>query len=595
MEMSSIELKRLLLVAAVCLLTACGGGSDGPADSDGDGVADTADAFPNNANESKDSDADGVGDNSDAFPNDASETVDTDGDGVGDNGDAFPSDADESEDTDSDGVGDNADNCVDVANPNQTDKDGNEIGDACAALPTTYNFQGVYDVEASGVSYTGQTARQLLILGLVDSLNGLSERAGEAAAIESELQFFITGDGIDETPHGFTVKGGETVIPGPNFGDISKGKNLNGKIAGGNGLGGGETSRLIGDEFFGWSEGLTSTSIPIDLVNAWISTVAANASDGVGVVVSTVDNPTALIEKTTVDVTGRDYRQLLQKFLIGAVTFSQGTNDYFLTDYAGLISTREGDTKNYTAAEHDFDEAFGYYGAARNNNDYTDDEAAGKGGRAAFANGYNDTDGDSQIDVRSEINFAASQNCAKRDRGTASNTSPTDFSKEVMDAFIAGRKILADGAATGEISESQQVALDNAITTASLTWEKCIAATVVHYINDVRADMGEFDNGSFANTSNFTTLAKHWSEMKGFALGLQFSPVSPFRASDSALADLKNILALMGDGPVLADGSQAGAVGADLTRIDAYADDLLTARGLLAAAYGFDDENVANW
>jgi hypothetical protein len=61
------------------------------------------------------------------------------------------------------------------------------------------------------------------------------------------------------------------------------------------------------------------------------------------------------------------------------------------------------------------------------------------------------------------------------------------------------------------------------------------------------------------------------------------------------LADLKNILALMGDGPVLADGSQAGAVGVDLTRIDAYADDLLTARGLLAAAYGFDDENVANW
>ena len=144
--MSSIELKRLLLVAAVCLLTACGGGSDGPADSDGDGVADTADAFPNNANESKDSDADGVGDNSDAFPNDATETVDTDGDGVGDNGDAFPSDANESEDTDSDGVGDNTDNCVDVANPNQTDKDGNEIGDACAALPTTYNFKGVYDV-----------------------------------------------------------------------------------------------------------------------------------------------------------------------------------------------------------------------------------------------------------------------------------------------------------------------------------------------------------------------------------------------------------------------------------------------------------------
>ena len=593
--MSSIELKKVCLAAVICLLASCGGGSDGPTDSDGDGVSDATDAFPLNANESKDSDGDGVGDNSDAFPNDANETTDTDDDGVGDKEDAFPDDASESVDTDADGVGDNTDNCVDTENADQADRDGNEIGDACAALPISYNFSGSYDVDASGVSYTGQTARQLLILGLVDALVGLSERAGEAAAIESELQFFMTGDGIDDTPHGFTVKGGETVIPGPTFGDISKGKNLNGKIAGGNGLGGGETSRLIGDEFFGWEEGLVSTSIPIDLVNSWIKTVAANASDGVGVVIPTAANPTTLVETPTIDSLGRDYRQLLQKFLIGAVTFSQGTNDYFLTDFAGLIATREGDTKNYTAAEHDFDEAFGYYGAARDNNDYTDDEAAGKGGREAYGNGYSDTNGDGQIDIRSEFNFAASQNCAKRDRGTANNTTPTDFSKEVVDAFIAGRKVLADGAIAGSITAAQQAALATAIQTASLTWEKCIAATVVHYINDVRSDMSGFDEGSFADASNFTTLAKHWSEMKGFALGLQFSSVSPFRATDSSLTDLKSVLALMGDGPVLADGSQAGEVGADAARIDTYLADLLTARGLLQEAYGFDQENVENW
>ena len=39
-------------------------------DSDGDGVADTNDAFPNDASEWSDTDGDGVGDNSDAFPND---------------------------------------------------------------------------------------------------------------------------------------------------------------------------------------------------------------------------------------------------------------------------------------------------------------------------------------------------------------------------------------------------------------------------------------------------------------------------------------------------------------------------------------------
>ena len=40
-----------------------------------------------------DTDGDGVDDNADAFPNDASETMDADGDGVGDNADAFPNDA----------------------------------------------------------------------------------------------------------------------------------------------------------------------------------------------------------------------------------------------------------------------------------------------------------------------------------------------------------------------------------------------------------------------------------------------------------------------------------------------------------------------
>jgi hypothetical protein len=41
-----------------------------PVDTDGDGVPDEADAFPNNPNESADSDGDGIGDNTDPYPND---------------------------------------------------------------------------------------------------------------------------------------------------------------------------------------------------------------------------------------------------------------------------------------------------------------------------------------------------------------------------------------------------------------------------------------------------------------------------------------------------------------------------------------------
>ena len=45
----------------------------------------------------RDSDGDGIVDSLDAFPNDASETTDTDGDGVGDNTDAYPNDGTRSE------------------------------------------------------------------------------------------------------------------------------------------------------------------------------------------------------------------------------------------------------------------------------------------------------------------------------------------------------------------------------------------------------------------------------------------------------------------------------------------------------------------
>ena len=105
-------------------------------DTDGDGVIDRLDAFPNDRTETADTDGDGVGDNADAFPNDRTETADSDGDGVGDNADAFPNDRTETADSDGDGVGDNAD-----AFPNDrtetVDTDGDGVGDNADAFPTT--------------------------------------------------------------------------------------------------------------------------------------------------------------------------------------------------------------------------------------------------------------------------------------------------------------------------------------------------------------------------------------------------------------------------------------------------------------------------
>jgi len=525
---------------------------------------------------------------------------DTDGDGVINANDAFPNDATESVDTDADTVGDNSDNCLSDANTDQLDSDANGEGDVCDPITTTYTFESSIIAGESSVSYTGQTARQLLMLGLVDAMNGLTERPGEQVAIDAELTFYINGDGADGTPHGFDVKGGEPVIPGPNYGSISSGKNLDGKIAGGNGEGGGETSRLIGAGFFGWKEGMDADPLPIELVNYFIDRMAAEAADGTTPSVSVVGNPAVSLDSVTTDVNGVNYRQLMQKFLTGAVSLSQGTNDYFKTDYAAAIG-QEG-TKAFGAGEHDFDEAFGYYGGARNMNAFTDDEAAGKGGRDGFGKGYNDANADGSIDVRSEVVLGHAQNCAKRDRGSKGEdgVARTDFSKEVFDAFLLGRTIISNATFAGSYTDAELTALNAQIKIASVGWEKCVAATVVHYINDVTADMGKFVAPDFADLKNFNDLSKHWGEMKGFALALQFSPASPFRDGSVAgtdVEDLRLMLTLLGDAPVLADGSQGGvpATGTSQAAIDAYLADLQTARGILEEAYTFNSAVVAGW
>jgi hypothetical protein len=69
-----------------------------------------------------DSDGDGVPDIADAFPQDPAEWLDTDHDGIGNNADT---------DDDNDGVPDTLDNCPVQANRDQADADRDGIGDVC--------------------------------------------------------------------------------------------------------------------------------------------------------------------------------------------------------------------------------------------------------------------------------------------------------------------------------------------------------------------------------------------------------------------------------------------------------------------------------
>ncbi len=602
---SNFTFSKALAAFFLVALVGCGSGNNVPPDVDGDGIEDSLDAFPNDPNESTDGDDDGVGDNGDNCPAIAnSDQVDTDSDGTGDACD---------DDKDADSVLNDADNCPMVANTNQIDSDVNGSGDACDAMPTIYSFTNTYfsAEENSSVSYTGQTARQVLISDMAYYMSTVlsDDAANTAESVKTDLNFFVYGTDADvtDTLIGTYIKDADNVTlkDAATYGDISTGKNLHKKIAGGCGTDCGEVAKLIDGQFFGWdrldAEG-NVIETPLELVDDWIATQANLASDGVAVQIVDATGATSSANVNT-DAHGRNYRQLMQKFLMGAVNFSQGTNDYFKTDFGSKLTTDDGgdNPKNYSAAEHKFDEGFGYYGAARDILDYTDLEARAKSGRDEWKNGYHDTDADALIDLRSEYNFAHSQNCAKRDVGSADGPTPTDLSTEVMTSILAARQIISNAAnkATPELTVEENSKLQEHIKMASVAWEKCIAATAVHYVNDLIADVSEYSNGAPADLGNFETVAKHWSELKGFALSLQFSPVSPFRDEQSSvdLDDLKMVLANIGDAPVLADGSQNGiaAAGSAEDATYAYVGKLVEARDILQEAYGFSDANTLAW
>lgn len=159
--------------------------SGGVIDTDGDGVSDADDAFPNDPNESTDSDGDGVGDNSDAFPNDANESVDSDGDGVGDNYDVFPFDASESADSDGDGVGDNSDAFPNDANES-ADSDGDGVGDNGDVFPNDASESADTDGDGVGdnsdANANSDTSATVTLAGINSGISNRNFANGETLA-----------------------------------------------------------------------------------------------------------------------------------------------------------------------------------------------------------------------------------------------------------------------------------------------------------------------------------------------------------------------------------------------------------------------------
>lgn len=455
--------------------------------------------------------------------------------------------------------------CKADGEPVETDTDTDMVG--IVPSEDLYAFPSRLDPAVDSVSYDGQVFRQLLIADMEEHIVDLTDRLNSgffpaAGDVEAELDFYFSFDSATSGTLAFDFEAGEMLQS--TYDDVSSDKDLVGKIAGNDPVGQ-HVDWSTG--FVGWSDPAVTT--PESLVRLWFAELDAAAVDwSVGTYpLDPSGNPVPAVQITA---DGRDLMELLQKFLSGAVSFSQGADDYLDDDEPGkgLLSdhTALEEGEPFTALEHSWDEGFGYFGASKGYGGLTD---------AVIADpGYADTDGDGAIDLLSEVCWSHASYAAKRDLGSSS-AAPTDFTGEAWEGFWKGRQLLAS--TSGELSAAELEALKGHRDQAVQAWEKALGATLVHYLNDVLADMATFDTASY----DFAGHAGHWSEMKGFALALQFNPRSP--VSDGDFATLHT---LIGQAPVLPT--------ADAATRDAYADDLRAARALIASAYGFDPVNLGD-
>ena len=401
-------------------------------------------------------------------------------------------------------------------------------GTTLIEVPPAYVFDSRFVQGESSVAYSGQTVRNLLLQDLKVLIDSLAKDGAQPIAVQDMVNLYAYDDALNL--QSLSTAGAMPVLES-HYSAISTGKSLSGKIS--------------GDVVIGYNRTAD------DLVNGWFQIIADNSQDP-----AKLGTPAVYTTDDGVDLT-----QMINKVLIGAVPYYQATGVYL----AGLLERDNSEARNgtdpYTSMEHGWDEAFGYFGAARDYFRYTDAELAGGVDDFTF-----DSNGDGNIDFKSEYNFGLSRNAGKRDKGG----SGVDFTREIFDAFLRGRTFIANQGTEVDIIQQRELAANG--------MEKVIAATIVHYVNDTLSDMSNLGT----DAENRVNLNKHWAEMKGFTVALQYNPFKLI--GDGQLQELHGI---MGEAPSYdAPGTPA---------YDTTVRNYNRAKDVLQAAYGFSAANMANW
>ena len=386
------------------------------------------------------------------------------------------------------------------------------------AKPDMYGNFPVTEKSYSGkkkdsTSYTGQVARHVLHNSL-KKLAGKGNGNPNPELKATMMSYYSSKDAgrkiIDPTSKGeFKVK--QTMVD-----EISKGKNLKGKTY--KGLVNGFPGQMSGPEVF-----------------EFLIDKASSSKHGFD------------------PLTGYNYPQLISKFMMGAVFYSQAVDNY-LDEKMGADNKPNNKPykkgAHYTGKEQSWDEAFGYFGAPAHAMALNAKQAYGIAKRKDIK--VADANGDGVVDLKTEMTFAHAYYAADSDKAG------TKYMHTIVDAFIKGRQLIrdADGAA---LTDQQRAKLMSYVKVVKTNWEKVIAEAAFKYAGSCYKDLEKLrtiveSNGDASKA--FAAYGKHWGELKGFLMALETSGRSLGEAG-------VRMNRLVGYGPVLLGGGQVTGIDSD--------------------------------
>ena len=379
------------------------------------------------------------------------------------------------------------------------------LSDGYGPFPVT--LKGYSGDKTNTVSYSGQIARHVLEQSL-KKLAGKSNGGGNAADLEAQMLSYFNGSDDDlpiiapKSKDGFKIK--QTSLH-----QISKGKNISGKFYDG--------------AMPAWPGNMSGKDVAYNMI-----AMAAKSNKGFDA------------------DTGYDWAQLISKYTMGAMAYNQAVDNYLdekLSAEKKPNNKPYKDGAHYTGKEHSWDEAFGYWGAAAHQHGFNPNKVYEI---AKMKNqGAADKNGDGMVDLKSEYVFGPCYYAAAFDR---SGTKSTNYTNTLFNAFLDGRKLIT--AAAGEaLSDSERSQLKAYAATIEENWEKVLAEAVFKYAGSVYKDINKMKDLSGDDLNKaYRAYAKHWGELKGFAMAMQ-SGKSNLGATATKMNEL------MGFGPVTLNNS----------------------------------------